>query len=44
VRLLDGGGCREVTPEFQLWVNTRVMNKLGVAGPKSFAGYLREGP
>jgi putative ABC transport system substrate-binding protein len=44
VRLMSGGGCRQMPPEFHLWVNTRVIGKLGVAGPKSFAGHLREGP
>lgn len=43
-RILDGAACRQVPPVFQLLVNTRIMGKLGVAGPQDFSPPLKEGP
>ena len=43
-RVLAGAPCRQVAPVFQLWLNTRVMGKLGVAGPPRLTPPLLEGP
>jgi putative ABC transport system substrate-binding protein len=44
VRVMNGETCGESAPPFQLWVNTRVMDRLGATPPTAFEGRLREGP
>ena len=43
-QMLKGGACKNEPPLFHAWVNTRVIQKLGIEGIKRYQSPLKVGP
>ena len=44
LKVLSGGGCGKTTPFFHVWINTRVLKKLGIPVIEDYAFPIEVGP